>query len=534
ARRENARERGRLLAREREAKREAQVQRQHLFSLFMQAPNPIVILRGRDLVIELANPPTCRVWGRTYEDVIGRPLFEALPEIRGQGFEALLERVMDTGTTYIGKEVEARLDRRGSGVLEPVYLNFVYTPLREVDDQVAGILVTAFDVTDEVRAREQMSTLQRAAESANRAKDEFLAMLGHELRNPLSPIVSALQIMRMRGANAPELDIVERQVAHLTRLVDDLLDVSRITRGKVELRMEPTEVARAIVHAIETASPLIEQRRHPIDMSGVPEHGLVVNADAPRLAQIFSNLITNAAKYSEPGSPITITARRAGTSVRVSVVDRGLGITADMLETIFDLFVQQRQTIARAEGGLGLGLAIVRNLTAMHGGKVTARSEGPGKGSEFVVELPLVDLPATAEIKAPEAAVRDSTGSRRVLVVDDNIDAASTLGELLRASGHVVRLAHDGSTALALAGEFAPEVALVDIGLPLMDGYEVARRLRRECADNALRIVAVSGYGAESDRRRSAEAGFDAHLVKPVVVDKLQQVLRSTSSPTLQ
>src|SRR5581483_9956440 len=369
----------------RAAAHERDRQRENLLSLFMKAPNPIVILRGADYVIELANPAVCEVWGRQHEEVINRALHDALPELRGQVFEELLDGVMRTGVPYHGKETPARF-RRANGAEETVYFNFVYTPLRNTEDRVEGILVTAFNVTDEVMAREEMSGLRRAAESASRAKDEFLAMLSHELRNPLAPIATALQLMRMRGADVPELGTLERQTVHLTRLVDDLMDVSRIARGKIELRKRVIELGDAVLRALEMASPLLEARGHRMSVE-VPRRGLAVDADPERLAQVVYNLVSNAAKYSEPGSSIALRAWRDTERVRLAVSDQGVGIAPEMVERVFEMFVQQEQTIARSQGGLGLGLTIVRSLVELHGGKVSVKSAGLGKGSEFLIDL---------------------------------------------------------------------------------------------------------------------------------------------------
>jgi len=512
ARQAVAEERERLLEGERVARKEAQLQREHLRSLFMQAPNPIVILRGPDHVIELANPPACEVWGRRQEEVIGRPIAEALPEIRDQVFPRLLDQVLRTGEPYVGKE--APYERRLGTGTETHYLNFVYSPLRNVEGAIEGVLVIAFDVTDEVRARAQLVELRVQAEDANRTKDQFLAMLGHELRNPLSPIVSALRLLRMRGAEGPELDILERQSLHLTRMVDDLLDVSRITRGKVDLRRRTVEIAEIVEKAMETAQPMIEARRHPVEID-VPREGLCVDADPDRLAQAVSNLLTNAAKYSEPGTPIAVRARATEGRVRLAVLDQGMGIAPEMIERVFELFVQQPQTLARSGGGLGLGLAIVRNLVEMHGGRVTVASEGEGRGSEFAVELPLVERVAQ-RLPRRAAAPRSTTQPRRILLVDDNVDAATMLGEALRLHGHTVETAYDAAGAIAAAQAFRADVALIDIGLPDLDGYELARRLREVYAGETVRLVAVTGYGLEADRRRTEEAGFDKHFVKPI------------------
>ncbi|HET7547975.1 MAG TPA: ATP-binding protein [Usitatibacter sp.] len=514
ARRLASEERERLLANERVARREAELHREHLRSLFMQAPNPIVILRGPRHVVELANPPACRVWSRTREEVIGRPLLEALPELRDQVFPRLLDEVLRTGEPYVGKE--ARYERQGPSGTEARYLNFVYSPLESVEGGIEGVLVMAFDVTDEVRARRQVEELRVQAEEANRTKDQFLAMLGHELRNPLSPIVSALKLLRMRGVSGAELDILERQSLHLTRMVDDLLDVSRITRGKVELRRRTVEIAEVVEKAMETAQPMIEARRHPVEVD-VAREGLCVDADPDRLAQAVSNLLTNAAKYSEPGAPIAVRASAVEGRVRLAVADRGMGIAPDMIDRVFELFVQQPQTLARSGGGLGLGLAIVRNLVEMHGGRAYAASEGEGRGSEFALELPLVERAAQpVAAPAPSLLAKAAARPRRILLVDDNVDAAATLGEALRLQGHTVRTAHDAAGAIAAARAFPAEVALIDIGLPDLDGYQLARRLREVYPGEAVRLLAVTGYGLEADRRRAEEAGFDQHFVKPI------------------
>jgi PAS domain S-box-containing protein len=508
---------------------ERERQRAQLHALFMQAPNPIVILRGSEHVIELANPAVCEVWGRRQEELLNQRLLDALPELRGQVFKDLLDGVLRTGIAYEGKEAPATL-RKPDGSTRTVYFNFVYTPLRSGDGPVDGVLVTAFDITQEITARDQMGVLRREAEAASRAKDEFLAMLSHELRNPLAPIATAIQVMRLRGADLPELGTLERQTAHLTRLVDDLLDVSRITRGRIELRRRNTEIGDAVLRAMEMASPLLEPRAHRVSIEGVPRQGLVVDGDPDRLAQVVFNLLSNAAKYSEPRSAITVRAWRETDRVRLSVRDEGAGIAPQMIDRVFDMFVQQEQTLARSEGGLGLGLTIVRSLVEMHGGRVMVRSPGVGRGSEFTVDLPaapvVIGLAHPAEQQAPRAAAKPG---QRLLLVDDNVDAAMALADLLRVLGHEVEVAHDGLRALSAARRFLPDAALVDIGLPGMDGYELARRLREQ--QPALRVMAVTGYGQDRDRERSAQAGFTDHLVKPVDLATLERLLAPPPVP---
>ncbi|HEX2140230.1 MAG TPA: ATP-binding protein [Woeseiaceae bacterium] len=524
---QNARERAELLEREQAARKEAELQKQHLVSLFTQAPTPIVVLRGPDHVIEFVNQHTCRIWGREQEKIIDRPLFEVLPELRGQVFEDLLNNVLETGETHIGRETLAKFDSHGDGTLEDVYLNFVYAPLRNVGGEVDGILVIAFNVTEEVRAREEMDRLRAEAEIASRAKDEFLAMLGHELRNPLAPILTALQLLALKAddVGARERSIIERQVRHLIALVDDLLDVSRISRGKIELDNELVELAEVTATAIETSSPLLEERQHALVVD-VPKDGLAVCGDRRRLAQIISNLLSNAAKFTPSQGRITIAGRRDGDAVVLTVEDNGVGIGADILPHVFDRFSQGQQPIERSHGGLGLGLSIVKSLVGAHGGSVEARSPGKGGGTSMIVRLPRAqgDFATAAEqTRAPGHPAADKR--LRVLIVDDNADAAQLLVDALTTFGYEARPAHDGPSALRVAGDFHPEVAVVDLGLPVMDGFELARRFNIDPVFRRTRLIALTGYGQEADRARSAAAGFERHLVKPVTVESLRSAI---------
>ena len=408
------------------------------------------------------------------------------------------------------------------------WLDVKTTRLLDGDGVHVGYIGIGKDVTDRKRAERERSRAheerQRAlamAEAANRSKDEFLAMLGHELRNPLSPIVTALELMKMRGNGAlsREQQVIERQVGHLVRLVDDLLDISRITGGKVELKKASVDLGRTIGKAIEIASPLIERRRHELRLM-VPPNGMRLEADGERLAQVFANLLTNAAKYTDPGGTIELEAKRDGDELVVRVKDSGIGIPASLLPQIFDLFVQGHRSSDRAPGGLGIGLALVRNLVQMHGGTVVATSDGPGTGTEVVVRLPGASGDARPTPEPPMRAFVPTEIPRRVLVVDDNVDAAELMAEILREVGHVVTVAHDGPLALAAITTFHAEVALLDIGLPVMDGYELGKQLRAALGDK-LTLIAMTGYGQPADRARSAAAGFFDHLVKPVSSDEL-------------
>jgi len=380
------------------------------------------------------------------------------------------------------------------------------------------------------RAMDEIAARRRAEEAllaADRGKDEFLAMLAHELRNPLAAIASAARALDARAEgddprSAELLAVIGRQSRHLARLVDDLLDVSRFSRGRIELRREPVELRRAVAGAVESVRPHVELRRQILALT-LPDEPLWLDADLTRIEQILANLLHNAAKFTEPGGRIDLTAERHGDEVLVRVRDEGAGIDPELLPRVFDLFVQGERSLARSRGGLGIGLTLVRSLVERHGGTIEAASEGPGRGSELRVRLPLLAAPERREpAAAPELPA--AAGSR-VLLVEDNLDAAESLGELLRIWGHEVTVAHDGAAALGAVPEARPEVVLLDIGLPGMDGYEVASRLRATPGLAGLRLIAVTGYGQESDRRRARLAGFDHHLVKPVDLDRLRALL---------
>jgi signal transduction histidine kinase len=397
--------------------------------------------------------------------------------------------------------------------------------LRRADERVKELERALRDSYKEAK------TARAEADTARRTKDEFLALLGHELRNPLAPILTALELMKMRegGGALRERAVIERQVRHLVRLVDDLLDVSRITRGKIELKRTAVEVCQIVSQAIEMASPLLEERSHNLRVS-VPRRGLLVDVDELRMAQVVSNLLTNAAKYTEPGGQIFVTAARESGTIVVRVKDSGAGISPEILPRVFDMFVQGKQSLDRTEGGLGLGLTIVRNVVELHGGAVVARSEGQGKGTEMELRLPalpqqLLDLAVESDEDPTTETSRPRLIGRRVLVVDDNSDAAETLADILRELGHTTSVAHDGPTALAAAASFRPHVALLDIGLPVMDGYELARRLREQPDLDKTQLFAITGYGQESDRERSREAGFQEHLVKPIDLARLATLI---------
>jgi two-component system CheB/CheR fusion protein len=387
----------------------------------------------------------------------------------------------------------------------------------------------------QTQAQEELRRRAEEIAAADRRKDQFLAMLAHELRNPLAPIRNSVELMRQVENLDPSFqqsrEMVERQVKNLARLVDDLLDVSRITQGSIRLRKEVIDLKSILERAVDATRPLIESRAHELVLH-MPQEPVRLEADPTRLEQIVANLLNNAAKYTMPGGQISLSATRDGKEAVIRVRDNGIGVPPDVLGRVFEPFVQSEGSLARSEGGLGIGLTLVRSLVEMHGGRVEAHSPGLGQGSEFVVRLP-ARVPQTAEaaIPAAEPAPRPLARPVRVLVVEDNLDAAESLATLLRVWGHDVQVAHDGLQALDTARDQRPEVVLLDIGLPGLDGYQVARRLRDDVGlDNSL-LVAMTGYGQPEDRRRSREAGIHHHFVKPVEPLVLRNLLADVAAP---
>ena len=376
----------------------------------------------------------------------------------------------------------------------------------------------------ETELRKKMEQLA----DADRRKDEFLAMLGHELRNPLAPVTTALQLMRLHSDEplrvARARETIERQVEHMTRLIDDLLDVSRITRGKIELRHEAVVLSSLVARAVESARPVIDERGHRLTLD-LPDEPVAVNGDPARLEQVLANLLNNAAKYTDVGGRIWVRAFVDSGQAILSVKDNGAGLTPEMRDHVFDLFVQGPEVRAYARGGLGIGLTLVRRLVEMHNGTVEVRSDGLGEGSEFIVRLPLGAVSQVAPTGEATGAGLAALPMRRILVVDDNVDAADALAELLRDFGHDVRAVHDGPSAIEQAAMHRPDIVLLDIGMPGFDGYEVARRMRTELGLTST-LVALTGYGEANHRRLSREAGFDQHVTKPVDIRKLETLLK--------
>lgn len=480
---------------------------------------------GPDGIILWANKAELKMLGYRWEEYVGRHIAEFHAD--RPVIESILAKLHAGETLY---DQPARLRCKDGSIKHVV----IHSNGCFEDEKLRYTRCFTRDATERHlldQAHAEREALLAELSKANRTKDEFLAMLGHELRNPLSPIVMALELMRMRDSDVTrrEQDIIKRHVDHLVRLVDDLLDISRITRGQIDLRIERIEMSQVFDKAIEMAGTLLEQRSHRFDIELEP--GLSLEADPARLAQVVANLITNAARYTDAGGHISLSAGKYGPDgIRISVKDNGIGISQEMLPHIFDLFFQGHRKMDRAEGGLGIGLSLVKNIVELHGGTVMARSPGEGQGSEFIVQLPakpgfvMPDQPA----KVPAAGTAVVANKRRIMLVDDNADAADTLAGFLSLNGHAVEVFNDPVAALEAVGWFKPEIAVLDIGLPNLDGYELAARIRSLLGAQPCRLIALSGYGQEADKARSKAAGFERHFVKPI---RPEDLARLTDTP---
>jgi PAS domain S-box-containing protein len=452
-------------------------------------------------------------------DPVGKRMTELVPDHESHWFDVYGQVVLT------GEPVRFIDEAKAMGRWFDVYA----ARLGGADSSTVAVLFT--DITDRKRADDDLRRLAAELADSDRRKTEFLATLAHELRNPLAPLSSGLQVMRLSASDPAAMErtrsMMERQVSHMVHLVDDLLDIARITTGKVDLKKERVELQTIIASAVETSMPLIEAGRHELRVQ-VPDEVLMLEVDLTRVAQVASNLLNNAAKYTPARGRIGLTAYREGAYVVIAVSDTGIGIPPAAMPTVFEMFTQVGRNMERAQGGLGIGLSLVRRLIELHGGTVTAASEGVGRGSTFTVRLPLiVDAAMAADLAAaPAKAIEEpADAGLRVLVVDDNIDAADTLAALLEMSGHTIRVANDGHQAIEMAQAFQPQVVFLDIGLPGMNGYEVARRLRETPGMERAILVALTGWGAREDRERSSEAGFDHHLTKPADMSAVENLL---------
>jgi PAS domain S-box-containing protein len=506
---------------------EHKVEAQSLLAAIVASSDDAIMSKTLDGRITSWNKGAERLFGYTAHEAIGKSIHLIVPEDFRSQEARILDRLRHGERTDHLEVVRVRKDGRR------VHVEVTISPVHDRHGHIIGASTTARDITTR---KEWESSLAQAVVERERAlaalkdadqrKDEFLATLAHELRNPLAPISSGLHILKTAGENAQVAntarDIMERQVHQMVRLVDDLLDVARITTGKVELRCEIMDLADAIRDAAETSRPLIESQGQPFSVS-LPAAPVYVNADRTRLAQVFANLLNNSAKFSERGQPISIAVTQEAGHAVVRVRDAGAGIERDALPKIFDMFGQADVGSGRTKGGLGIGLSLVKRITEMHGGSVHALSDGPGQGSEFVVRLPAAKAERAAPDQIPGGAAAAAL-RRRILVVDDNTDAAESLATLLKIDGHETRMAHDGLQAVEEAEAFKPDVVFLDIGMPSLDGHETARRIRQQPWGKDMVLVALTGWGQSDDRRRSKDAGFDHHLVKPAdpaVVAKL-------------
>lgn len=521
------------------AAREVQLAHDQMAEIFKQAPAFMCVLRGPQHIVEIANDRYMELVG--HRDILNRSIRESLPELTGQGFFELLDEVYTSGQSYVGKDVQISLQRQIDGPIENRFIDFVYLASKNADGDVTGVLVHGVDQTERKLAEterektaENLRKLAADLSEADRRKSEFLATLAHELRNPLAPIKNGLGILRV-GANNTALmektrEMMERQVNHMVHLVDDLLDISRISGGKIELKKESVLLKELIASAVETSLPLIEAGQHKL-LIEILDESVTLYVDPIRITQVVSNLLNNAAKYTPCGGQIEIIVTREGDNAILSVTDNGIGIPPDALSTIFEMFNQVPRNMEHAQGGLGIGLTLVRQIVEMHGGTVNAFSNG-GLGSQFIVKLPIIKPLITSE-KPRVVNQHKNSESLRIMVVDDNVDAAESLSMLLQFIGHTLYVANDGYDALKKAAAYKPHVAFVDIGMPGMNGYETASAIRKLHGLEGMVLVALTGWGAEEDRHKSREAGFDEHITKPAQLESIKELL-SRVIPSLQ
>lgn len=489
---------------------------QALLAAIVESSDDAIISKTLDGIITSWNGGAQRLFGYKPEEAIGQSVLMLIPEDRKD------EEGMILGRLRRGERIEHYETIRITKDGRHVDISLTISPIKDDNGTLLGASKVARDITLQRR-------VQRELQEADTRKNEFLALLAHELRNPLGPIRHAVKILGARSPSPEELrwatSIIDRQTEHLTRLVDDLLDVARITRGTIELRRDRLEVAAILRAAVEATSALVEKSRHQLRVTP-PGEPVYVEGDATRLTQVLTNLLDNAAKYTDPGGQISVSAAREGDVVVIRVRDTGIGIPADVLPSIFDMFTQAQLPLERSQGGLGVGLSLVDKLVRLHGGTVSAYSAGVGSGSEFTIRLPAapkMPRPAAQNVPAPAAPAPQKLC--RVLVVDDNQDSADSLAMLLRIMGHETKTAHDGEQALTLADEYRPDIAILDIGLPKLNGYDLARQIREKAWAKDTVLVALTGWGQQEHRRRSAESGFDHHLTKPVALDVLQEIL---------
>ena len=492
-----------------------------LLASIVETSNDAIISKSLDGIIQTWNAAAERLFGFTAEEVVGRHISLVIPP------ERLAEEEQIIASLKAGKRIEhyetERL--RKNGQLFEVSLTI--SPIKDDSGNVIGASKIARDITERKRIENDLQRLAANLSDADRRKNEFLATLAHELRNPLAPMSNMLEVVKRAGTDGQIIkrahETLERQLGQMVRLVDDLLDLNRITHDRLELRQSEVELSTVIQQAVEVARPLIDKAGHKLIVD-LPDEPIYLNADRARLAQVFGNLLNNSSKYTRPHGTITLSAKQTDGEVVVTVKDTGAGIPRDKLASIFDMFMQVDGTAERSQGGLGIGLTLVKRLAEMHGGSIEARSAGEGQGSELIVRLPVISKPAIVSQPGP-AIEPEPTPQRQILIVDDNRDSADSLAMLLEITGNKTYMAHDGEEAIEAIEKHRPEVVLLDIGLPKLDGHEVCRRVRQQPWGKDIVMIALTGWGQEDDRRKSEEAGFNGHIVKPVDYEKLLDLL---------
>ncbi len=514
--------RARALASLRESDERARSQLGELQSIYASAPVGLCLL-GRDLRFLRINEHLAQMNGAAPEHHIGRTVRELLPQL-ADVIEPKLREVLETGRPRFKEEIVGETPAEPG--VDRTWLTSCL-PLKDANGQITGINVVVEEITERKRLEEELKQHAKTLEEADRRKDEFIAMLAHELRNPLAPIRSAVEMLGLCDASDPDFhwgrNVIDQQVKHLARLLDDLLDLSRVTGNKLELKKERVLLSDVVNAALEASRPIIEQRSHQVSVT-MPLKPIYLHADTVRLTQVFINLINNAAKYTPPGGRIGVSADLNEDFVTIRVTDNGMGISAAQLPYVFDMFYQADRSYEQAYGGLGIGLTLVKRLVEMHGGSVEVHSRGANQGSEFIVRLPIVAEPVRAAVDKASSE-RKGHIRRRILVVDDYPNAAEGLARWLRRLQHEVRVAFDGLQGIEAAEQFQPEIVLLDIGMPKLNGYETAERIRQQPWGKQMVLVALTGWGQAEDRERSREAGFDLHLVKPVDYGQLRALL---------
>ncbi len=492
-----------------------------LLASIVESSNDAIISKSLDGIIQSWNAAAERLFGFTAEQAIGQHISLVIPPDRISEEDKIIARLKARQRTEHYETERMRSDG------ERLMVSLTISPLEDASGNVIGASKIARDITQRKRLEDNLRRLAADLSETDRRKNEFLATLAHELRNPLAPMSNMLEVIKHANNDGEVVkrahDTIERQLGQMIRLVDDLLDLNRITHDRLELRRNEVELSSVIEQAVEVVRPLLDSADQELIVD-LPREPIYLNADRARLAQVFGNLLNNSSKYTKQNGSISLSAQRAGDELAVSVKDNGAGIPPDKLDSIFDMFMQIDGAAERSQGGLGIGLTLVKRLAEMHGGSIEAKSGGEGQGSEFIVRLPVIDRLSVA-LQPGSDGRQQSTSQRRIVIVDDNRDSADSLAMLLEMTGNETFMAHDGIEAIDMIEKHRPEVVLLDIGLPGMDGHEVCRRVRRQPWGRDILMIALTGWGQEDDRRKSEEAGFDSHLVKPVDYDKLLKLL---------